>query len=208
MIYKYNIFYSNNLTTEICCAVESSSKSFLGWQWQYFKDLQQQENLSASLFLGTPFLTTPFRCEGAQGNPRLGESLKNTLTPWYFPEDNTQEFAKVWGPSTWVLSTKRQLGAALNISDSSLKTSHPRTEVSVVVCTGARPLDRNCFYSQNLTCVCSGWSQCFPTNTCLQCLTCVSIQERHFYSSRLISVLALEFPTNVEKTSRGAWKSP
>ena len=44
--------------------------------------------------------------------------------------------------------------------------------------------------------------QCFPTNTCLQCPTCVSIQEGHFYSSRLVSALVLEFPTKVEKTSR------
>ena len=27
--------------------------------------------------------------------------------------------------------------------------------------------------------------QCFPSNTCLQCPTCVSIQEGHFYSPRL-----------------------
>ena len=165
MIYKYNILYSNNLSTEICCALQSSSKSFLGWQMAVFQRFAAAKNLSASLFLGTPFLTTPFRCEGAQGGPRLRESTKtpkNTLTPWYFPEDNTQEFAKVWGPSTWVLSTKRQLGAALKISDSSLKTFHPWAEASVVVCTGARPLNRDRFSSQNLTCVCSVWSQCFP----------------------------------------------
>ena len=77
----------------------------------------------------------------------------------------------MWGPSTWVLSTKRQLGAAFNTSDSSLKTSHPRAEASVVVCTGARSLNRDCFYSQNLTCVCSDCSQGFLSNTCLQCPT-------------------------------------
>ena len=38
--------------------------------------------------------------------------------------------------------------------------------------------------------------------TCLQCPNCVSIQNGHFYFSRLISALALEFPTRVEKTSR------
>ena len=88
----------------------------------------------------------------------------NTLTHWYFPEDNTQDFAEVWGPSTWMLSTKRQLGAALKISDSSLKSSHPRAEASVVVCTGARPLDKDCFSSQNLTCVCSDWMPILPLN--------------------------------------------
>ena len=60
------------------------TKSFLGWQ--SLKDLHQQENLSAKLFLGTP-------------------------SPNDFPPENdTQEFAKVWGPSTKVLSARRQLG--------------------------------------------------------------------------------------------------
>ena len=92
----------------------------------------------------------------------MGTLQTITLTHWHIQGDNTQEFDKVWGPSTWVLSTKRQLGAALKISDSSLKTFHPWAEASVVVRTGARPLDRDCFSSQNLTCVCSDWSQCFP----------------------------------------------
>ena len=53
-----------------------------------------------------------------------------------------------------MLSTKRQLGAALNISDSSLKTSHPWAEASVVVCTGARSVNKDYFYSQtSLACV-------------------------------------------------------
>ena len=61
---------------------------------------------------------------------------KNMLTLSKESRKNyTQEFAKMWGPSNWVLSTKRQLGAAHNISDSSHKTSHPRAETSVVVCT-------------------------------------------------------------------------
>ena len=66
------------------------------------------------------------------------------------------------GPKHQVLSTKRQLGAALKISYSSLKTSHPWAEASVVVCTGARSLDRDCFYSQNLTCVCSDGMPMLP----------------------------------------------
>ena len=41
-----------------------------------------------------------------------------------------------------------------------------------------------------------------PQFTCLQCPNCVSIQNGHFYFSRLKSALALEFPTRVEKTSR------
>ena len=41
-----------------------------------------------------------------------------------------------------------------------------------------------------------------PQFTCLQCRNCVSIQNGHFYFSRLISALAREFPTRVEKTSR------
>ena len=46
--------------------------------------------------------------------------------------------------------------------------------------------------------------QCFPSNTCLQCPNCVSIQNGHFYFSRLISALALEFSTKVQlsKSSR------
>ena len=58
---------------------------------------------------------------------------------------------------------KGSWGQALKISDSSLKTSHPWAEASVVVCTGARALNKDCFSSQNLTCVCSGCSQCFPS---------------------------------------------
>ena len=55
-------------------------------------------------------------------------------------------------------------GQALKISDSSLKTSHPWAEASVVVCTGARALDKDCFSSQNLTCVCSDWMPILPLN--------------------------------------------
>ena len=202
MIYKYNILYSNNLTTEICCAVESSSKSFLGWQMAVLQRFAAAKNLSASLFLGTPFLTTPFRCEGAQGGPRLRESTKtpkNTLTPWYFPEDNTQEFAKVWGPSTWVLSTKRQLGAALKISDSSLKTSHPWPKPLLWSVLELGHLIEIAFLPKtSLVCVVLEANASLEF-TCLQCPNCVSIQNGHFYFSRLISALALEFPTLVEK---------
>ena len=59
---------------------------------------------------------------------------------------------------------KGSWGQALKISDSSLKTSHPWAEASVVVCTGARPLDKDCFSSQNLTCVCSDWMPILPLN--------------------------------------------
>ena len=41
-----------------------------------------------------------------------------------------------------------------------------------------------------------------PQFTCLQCPNCVSIQNGHFYFSRLISALALDFSTKAEKTSR------
>ena len=81
--------------------------------------------------------------------------------------------------------SERQLGAAFKIGDSNLKTSHPWAEASVVVRTAARPHNKDCFYSEtSLACVVVE-CQCFPTNTCLQCPTCVSIQEGHFYSPRL-----------------------
>ena len=88
------------------------SKSFLGWQ--SFKDLHQLENLSAKLFLGTP-------------------------SPNDFPPENdTQEFAKVWGPSNKVLSARRQLGAAhsnstnLHSKDPLQSPGRPITEWSVL----------------------------------------------------------------------------
>ena len=103
---------------------------------------------------------------------------------------------------------KGSWGQALKISDSSLKTSHPWAEASVVVCTGASSLENDHFYAKSsLVCVVLE-CQCFPTNTCLQCPNCVSIQNGHFYSPRLISALALESSTLVEKTSRSGQKSP
>ena len=123
----------------------------------------------AGFHKGTSF---PFQCDKvavvSNAAPNIQHLFPTQVQRVHF---DTQEFTKVWGPSTWVLSTKRQLGAAFNTSDSSLKTSHPRAEASVVVCTGARSLNRDCFYSQNLTCVCSDCSQGFPSNTCLQCPT-------------------------------------
>ena len=86
-----------------------------------------------------------------------------------------------------MLSTKRQLGAALKISDSSLKTSHPWAEASVVVCTGARPLDKDCFSSQNLTCVCSVWSQCFPS------IYLLAMPKLRFYTEWTLLFLQADF---------------
>jgi hypothetical protein len=69
---------------------------------------------------------------------------------------------RCYSQSQTFIQAKRVIQRALKFSDSSLKTSHPWAEASVVVCTGARSLDRDCFYSQNLTCVCSDWLPMLP----------------------------------------------
>ena len=137
----------------------------------------------------------------------------NTIFYIQFPDfpktPNTQDFAKDWSPNTGVLSAwKAAGGSALKLSDSNHKTFHPWAEASVVVCTVASSLENDHFYAKSsLVCVVLE-CQCFPTNTCLQCPNCVSIQNGHFYSPRLISALALESSTLVEKTSRSGQKSP
>ena len=69
---------------------------------------------------------------------------------------------RCYSQSQTFIQAKRVIQRALKFSDSSLKTSHPWAEASVVVCTGARSLDRDCFYSQNLTCVCSDGMPMLP----------------------------------------------
>ena len=91
------------------------------------------------------------------------------------------------GPKHQVLSTKRQLGAALKISYSSLKTSHPWAEASVVVCTGASSLDRDCFYSQNLTCVCSDGMPMLPLKYLL------AMPKLRFYTEWTLLFLQADF---------------
>ena len=140
------------------------TKSFLGWQ--SLKDLHQQENLSAKLFLGTP-------------SPNDSS-----------PENDTQEFAKVWGPSTRCFLPKGSWGQLSKsaILASKLLTPGPKPLLWSVLELGH--LIEIAFIPKTLLACVVIDCQCFPSNTCLQCPNCVSIQNGHFYFSRLISALA------------------